>query len=450
MFAGNILLNLFEVVVATLFMVFIVEQKGKKLLALVLFVVLGTASLYFYSSLFYGHSTVGVDVLIGRLTLAIIWCIVFRERILVSLTAFLILGTFEVLFASPVIYIAGIYANLGFLSGLPIMVRMMLLVFPAKILEGLVIVYLGEMKVVIRLYDIMIDEKYYRLSGVIFQIFVIAIFSTMLSSGMFSHLQILVSTALLMLFSALVFASALWDTKTKQKIRALESANIAQEKNIEVIEGNILAIRKEKHDFDNHLNAIMGLCSTEDANLSKKIKKYIESITNQRIRVERVSDSGSDYVDALLAIKYQTALQHGIDFSIKFDAKLTGLLAFEKELVAIFGNIIDNAMDALVANKNLDKRLGIYSEIMEQNLVVCISNNGPSIQSNLLDKIFEVNFSTKADGHMNRGFGLPIVAENIAKVGGTVSVASSNDKTIFKVIFLGGAKESNLESRRLL
>ncbi len=450
MYFGTIILNIIEVIMAILFMKYIVGQKEKNYSQLILFSIFGVICMFFYSSLFSGHSTVGIDVLIGRLLLAVIWSIVFRERFLNSLFSLMVLGIFEILFAAPIIFFVNEISNIEMIANIPIFIRMMMTVIPFKLLEAASIVYLGKKNITLEIYEKLLDERNYRLSGILFQIFIISVFSAMLSSQAFNLVQAIVLSVLITIFSGLVFASALWDSRTKRRINLLEGSNVTQQRDIEVIESNILAIKKEKHDFNNQLNAILGLCTGEKSDLSGKIKNYIEGVTKTQYNIEQVSNSGSEYVDALLAIKAQTALQHGIKFSISFNAKLTHLLESEKELIAIFGNIIDNGIEALLASANDDKKIEIISEKAEGEFVVRILNNGPKISDSLKGKIFDMNFSTRSIAVKERGFGLPIVAEKIGKLGGTIEVESNENQTAFVLKFSDKSSHKTVENSRLL
>ncbi|MEI6131228.1 MAG: ATP-binding protein [Bacillota bacterium] len=442
-----LLTSLFEVIVAALFMNFVMLQKNKGKTKTIVFLVVSTIVLFSYSAILKDHVTLGIDILVGRLILAGVWCAIYKEKILFSFASFFVLGILEILFAVPILHITHLLTFPGVLVEIPVVVKMLCVVLIFNTLEGFGLIVLGKKNININLYERLTEDKYFRTSGLLFQIFIMTMFVTLTLSNQFIFTQKIALAAILLLLSVLLNISNIWDYRTRNRISRLEEANLAQVKVIDLIETNIQLISKEKHDFNNHLSAIMGMCSLEDTSISNKIKNYIMRLTNEKIEIERNTQSGSDYVDALLAIKFHVASNLGIEHSAIFEAKLDGLLEFEIEMVAIFGNIIDNAIDALNASKSNVKRLDIKSEMLESNLVVSISNNGPSISEKYLEKIFELNFSTKADGAPNRGFGLPIVAENIAKIGGTVSVASSNEKTIFKVIFLD---QSTLESSKSL
>ena len=70
-----------------------------------------------------------------------------------------------------------------------------------------------------------------------------------------------------------------------------------------------------------------------------------------------------------------------------------------------------------------------YHEI-NQNHEIIISNDGPRIPENIIDKLFDPFFTTKNKGE-GTGLGLNIVKQIIEKHGGTIHVNSSEDLTSF-------------------
>ena len=58
----------------------------------------------------------------------------------------------------------------------------------------------------------------------------------------------------------------------------------------------------------------------------------------------------------------------------------------------------------------------------------CVSNDGPPIPPKHLGSIFQMGFTTKADGH---GSGLSIVSELMREFGGHIDVQSDEKQTRF-------------------
>ena len=67
----------------------------------------------------------------------------------------------------------------------------------------------------------------------------------------------------------------------------------------------------------------------------------------------------------------------------------------------------------------------------KNDIVICIQNNGPMIEDEVIDKIFQSGFSTKDNSNKEHGFGLAIVKETIEKCKGKISVTSDIEKTEF-------------------
>ena len=67
------------------------------------------------------------------------------------------------------------------------------------------------------------------------------------------------------------------------------------------------------------------------------------------------------------------------------------------------------------------------------NIVISIQNNGPEIEENIIEKIFEQGFSTKDNKNGDNGFGLYIVKEIIEKYNGSINVNSSKELTSFNI-----------------
>ncbi len=89
----------------------------------------------------------------------------------------------------------------------------------------------------------------------------------------------------------------------------------------------------------------------------------------------------------------------------------------------VWTNIILNSADAMGKNGSLS----IRSNFDEESVWVSIQDSGPGIQEELLDKIFESNFSTKkSEVKFGLGLGLSISKNIVEQHGGTISVNNSS------------------------
>ena len=86
---------------------------------------------------------------------------------------------------------------------------------------------------------------------------------------------------------------------------------------------------------------------------------------------------------------------------------------YEREMIQVFMNIINNSIDAL-ENKNYDKFIFFESQKFEDKIIIKIKDNAGGIEENILDRIFEPYFTTK-ESKQGTGIGLYMCNEIIVK-----------------------------------
>lgn len=101
------------------------------------------------------------------------------------------------------------------------------------------------------------------------------------------------------------------------------------------------------------------------------------------------------------------------------DYQHTGLaLADPNRLIQVFMNILGNAAQAM---EKTGGKLTIFTHNEANHIVVVISDDGPGIAEEKLEKIFDPFFTTKEAG---TGLGLAITKKIIEEHKGTISVTS--------------------------
>jgi len=140
-------------------------------------------------------------------------------------------------------------------------------------------------------------------------------------------------------------------------------------------------------------------------------------ITPLNLSEKKISDIINESIDSLeipnnIKLKIQNS-----DFTILCDAK---------KLETVFTNIILNAIQAI---GNLEGSVDIKSKINKDDIEIKVSDSGPNIPSEILDRLFEPLFTTKEKG---TGLGLSSCKNIIEQHGGTISV--HNNPTTFTII----------------
>jgi sensor histidine kinase regulating citrate/malate metabolism len=208
-----------------------------------------------------------------------------------------------------------------------------------------------------------------------------------------------------------------------------------QERHLVNMESIISIIRKEKHDFANHLNTIHAICTHNKPDSIGRVKQYINILGLELKSSYHFYSTGNDYVDGLLAVKSNEAFVKNINFEVEFTDLLSVLKVKDHILVSIISNIVDNALEAFTEDQE-DKVISVLGSVESGKYCISISDNGPMIPPEIIDKIFEKGFTTKCGyKKCDHGFGLFITAQLIHSNKGTVKVNSTEYETEFQVFF---------------
>jgi len=120
-------------------------------------------------------------------------------------------------------------------------------------------------------------------------------------------------------------------------------------------------------------------------------------------------------------------LQIEFEIKLKEDFKIYG---FENEFKHVLINIINNARDALNINNIKNGKI----EIEIDNNKIKISDNAGGIPEGIINKLFEVNFTTKESTN-GTGIGLFMSKKIIQKISGEIEVSNIPNGAEFTISF---------------
>jgi len=136
-------------------------------------------------------------------------------------------------------------------------------------------------------------------------------------------------------------------------------------------------------------------------------------------------------LDDTIGFLENEARYRNIDIQRDFEENLPQTTSDSAQLQQVFLNIFNNAIDAI--GKDGEIKVKTYHIAQNNNLAVEISDNGPGIPKEMLDKIFDPFYTTKEIGK-GTGLGLSISYTIIDKLGGRMLVASEVGKgTTFSI-----------------
>jgi len=192
---------------------------------------------------------------------------------------------------------------------------------------------------------------------------------------------------------------------------------------LEMLNGTL---RKQRHDFMNHLQVVFSLTELEEYG---EAMQYIERVYGDIQRVSSVLKTSIPAVNALLAAKQTDCEERSIRFETEISSAWEGMPVSGWEMCRIFGNLIDNARDAILeADSPEDKLINVSLAETPNSYTFRVSNNGPRIPERHMPALFLPGFTTKSDGH---GSGLSIVQDILDAYGGEITVKSDESLTIF-------------------
>ncbi|MBN2910051.1 two-component system sensor histidine kinase DcuS [Polycladomyces sp. WAk] len=188
------------------------------------------------------------------------------------------------------------------------------------------------------------------------------------------------------------------------------------------------ALRVKTHEFMNQLHVVLGMVQIGEY---EKLSSYIQQITHHyQMEIGSVSRLVKDPVLAgFLLSKFSSARERGVNLHIQGEGVWPSLRPeLTEELITIFGNLIDNGIDAVEESQT--KEIHVSLSFDGNVLSLTVRDSGQGIPEELHEKVFEKGFSTKGK---DRGYGLFLVRQSIARLGGRLSMTSNNEGTIVTV-----------------
>ncbi|PKF61667.1 histidine kinase [Psychromonas sp. psych-6C06] len=255
----------------------------------------------------------------------------------------------------------------------------------------------------------------------------ITLISTLLRHGSKSEFANLVSKTLQQGLTVTPLSTSEVRARTKKLLKTVKDKNIAK-KLVNMALDRVDIPTTAQRDFTQTVNLLSqyhqvgtilrnsNACATRIADLVKSLKHY----------------AGQDSASAA-----PTDIHEGIEETlIIFESKLKNYRVTKEyqqlpqiechpiELEQVWTNIISNAIDA-TGNKGEIQISTLYLPYDESPMIqVVIEDNGPGIPNAILDKIFELNYTSKSEGNFGLGIGLTICSQIIKRHGGTIEVES--------------------------
>ena len=192
--------------------------------------------------------------------------------------------------------------------------------------------------------------------------------------------------------------------------RIAEYQNDLITKHCDEVQNIYKTMRGWRHDYHNHIQTLLALLGDEE-----ETKEYLLNLNHDLTSVDTVIKTGNVMIDAILNSKLSLIKAK----KIKVNAKAVvppELNISEIDLCVIIGNLLDNAMEACIQQREEDERfIRVFIGMLKGNLYISVSNSvGGEIK-----KAGKHYLSTK--NSPNHGFGLMRIDNIAAKYEGFVN-----------------------------
>ncbi len=214
-------------------------------------------------------------------------------------------------------------------------------------------------------------------------------------------------SSLVLLRSVFVFS----DYETKAKAAAFSEM---REIYYQGLKREQTQVRTLRHDLRNHLHTALGLLERGD---TEKVRRYLLELADSQALHSSHRICENEIVNVVVSSKRADMEQHEIlaDIQIVLPAALP---IADTDLCALFGNALDNAVEA--AQKSEDKHISIRCKAERGLFMLWVENT-------LADEIHTDLRTTKKDKKLH-GFGLAGMREIVARYGGFLEAAPTGKK----------------------
>ncbi|MDO6763491.1 ATP-binding protein [Agarivorans sp. 1_MG-2023] len=176
----------------------------------------------------------------------------------------------------------------------------------------------------------------------------------------------------------------------------------------------LIATLASYHQIGNFLRNIQ-VCASRIAELVKGLKHYAGRDPEQPV----LADLNEGIAETLVILENRL---RGFEVECSY-----GLLPVYRchpiALQQVWTNLIANALDAMGTHGKLSVS-SQYIEASPRYISICIEDNGPGIKPEIIEKIFQLNFTTKRESNFGLGIGLTVCQQIVAQHLGRIEVES--------------------------
>lgn len=183
------------------------------------------------------------------------------------------------------------------------------------------------------------------------------------------------------------------------------------------------ALRAQTHEHANRMHTVSTLIelgrSAEAVDFAVRDEQE-----SQRLTDTFVGSLDEPFITALMVGKAAQAHERGIELTVSATGELPPGSLDARDLVTVAGNLIDNALDA--AAESEERHVWADFVAADGELIITIADSGAGLDEAEIDAMLRLGATGKAAAEEpgGRGFGLALVRQAVARLGGQLTVES--------------------------
>ena len=183
------------------------------------------------------------------------------------------------------------------------------------------------------------------------------------------------------------------------------------------------ALRAQTHEHANRMHTLASLIERgrDSEALAFAVQDRQDS---QRLTDTFVDSLDEPFITALMIGKAAQAHERGIELTLTASGRVPPGSLDARDLVTVAGNLLDNAFDAATGSE--ERRVWADFTAADGELIMTIADSGHGFDDEAVESIFHLGVTEKSgsEDRLGRGYGLVLVRQAVARLGGDLRVES--------------------------
>ena len=196
-----------------------------------------------------------------------------------------------------------------------------------------------------------------------------------------------------------------------------------QYKNYKLSKESIDIVNQKYHDLKHQINLLKSGADSEKAG------EYLEQMEREIKIYETQNKTGNKVLDTILTSKSMHCQRHGIELKFMGEGQLLNFME-DMDISALFGNMLDNAIESVVKIKDRQKRLISLHVIQDKQFIRIRTENYCEENVQFQDGI---PITTKKDKRFH-GYGMKSMKKIVEKYRGSVMAGKTDNWFELKIL----------------